>query len=69
VVPRVSVDVAENFPSIGIRSPDRPASSESVYRLCYFGSLVCSNKYGKAVFLRGGKKRQITSVSMWMIEN
>ena len=27
----------ENLASIGIRSPDRPAHSESLYRLCYPG--------------------------------
>ena len=29
---------AENVASIGIRSPDRPARSESLYRLSYRGS-------------------------------
>ena len=31
---------AENLTTKGIRSPDRPASSESLYRLSYHGSLL-----------------------------
>jgi hypothetical protein len=33
---------AENFAPIGIRSPDRPARSQSLYRLSYPGSLFNS---------------------------
>ena len=40
---------AENLAPTGIRSPDRPADSESLYRLSYPGRLYCGgmgkNKY------------------------
>jgi hypothetical protein len=35
---------AENLASTGTRSPDRPARSESLYRLSYPGSLNSRNK-------------------------
>jgi hypothetical protein len=31
---------AENLAAIGIRSPDRPACSKSLYRLSYHGQLI-----------------------------
>ena len=31
---------AEDFPSTGMRTPERPARSESLYRLLYLGPLV-----------------------------
>jgi hypothetical protein len=34
---RADLDSAENLAHIGIRSPDRPARSESLYRLSYPG--------------------------------
>ena len=36
--------VAENLTPTGVRSPDRPARSESLYRLCYLGQLQCGVK-------------------------
>jgi hypothetical protein len=33
---------AENLAFTGIQSPDRPARSESLYQLCYFGPLALS---------------------------
>ena len=39
-VPRPMWTGAENLASTGIRSPDRPARTESVYRLRYRGSLT-----------------------------
>ena len=33
--PRTGLDSAENLAPTGIRSPDRPARSESLYRLSY----------------------------------
>ena len=42
---------AENLAPTGIRSPDRPARSESLYRLSYPGPL----KYQRLV-LMGGRK-------------
>jgi hypothetical protein len=35
---------AENLASTGVRSPDRPARSESLYRLRYPGACICSFK-------------------------
>jgi hypothetical protein len=35
--PRAGLDVCENLVHTGIRSPDRPARSESLYRLSYPG--------------------------------
>ena len=35
------LDECENFASTGIRSPDRPTFSESVYRLSYAGPKSC----------------------------
>jgi len=56
------VTVAENLAPTGIRSPDRPARSESLYRLRYLGSHHCIGMYSythkllvlvtTAVFLR-----------------
>jgi hypothetical protein len=35
VGPRAGLDVAKNLAPTGIRSPDRPARSQSLYRLSY----------------------------------
>jgi hypothetical protein len=35
VGPRAGLDVCENLASTGIRSPDRPSRSQSLYRLSY----------------------------------
>jgi hypothetical protein len=35
VGPRAGLNSAENLPPTGIRSPDHPACSESLYRLSY----------------------------------
>jgi hypothetical protein len=40
---------AENFVSTGIRSPDRPARSESLYRLSYPGPLFMYGGEGKCL--------------------
>jgi hypothetical protein len=40
VGPRAGVDVCENLAPTGIRSPDRPARSQSLYRLSYPAHLV-----------------------------
>jgi hypothetical protein len=37
VGPRADLDGCEKSPPTGIRSPDRPASSEPLYRLRYLG--------------------------------
>jgi hypothetical protein len=37
VSPRAGLDVCENLVPTGIRSPDRPARSQSLYRLSYPG--------------------------------
>jgi hypothetical protein len=40
VGPRAGLDATENLTPTGIRSPDRPARSESLYRLRYPGPLI-----------------------------
>ena len=44
VGPRTGLDRRENIASTGIRSPDRPARSESLYRLSYSGIQDCHGK-------------------------
>jgi len=36
-------------PCLGIQSPDRPARSESLYRLCYPGPRPCIGEYSAHV--------------------
>ena len=43
MAPRVGLEGAENVTSTGIRLPDRPAHSESLYRLPYPGPQKVTN--------------------------
>jgi hypothetical protein len=58
---------AENLASIGIRSPDRPARSESLYRLSYPGRLISTNNnniYLTAIGLSPGGSG-LTHIQTW----
>jgi hypothetical protein len=58
---------AEISPSTGIRSPDIPARSESLYRLRYPGPLLYV--YGGISFLRRSQVRRLTVIraAYWLV--
>jgi hypothetical protein len=71
--PRVGLDGAENLAHTGIRSPDRPARSESLYRLSY-PTAQCSSPTGPkmcCMYLQSSCQKysplRLTNVSLFTI--
>jgi hypothetical protein len=54
---------AENLAPTGIRSPDRPARSESLYRLSYPGSGMRFNLNVRPMLIDSSLSVELTSVS------
>jgi hypothetical protein len=60
--PRTVWTGAENLVPTGIRSPDRPARSESLYRLRYPGPLIpCTNDVFNAVVSATEVKQELNA--------
>jgi hypothetical protein len=57
-VPGLVWACAENLAHTGIRSPDRPALSESLYRLSYPGPFVTNTDLGESAVVSFGAYKE-----------
>jgi len=73
VVPTAFLGGCGNFFPAGIRSPDRPARSQSLYRIRYPGPLICITQKHSVCILQKTHRVSIIKTSLsvlfWIIRN